>query len=522
MKYKILTLVGISAVLLAVFFIMQSGNAGKILAQEEKKDEAEPKSKFDLSAMSDKAKVVFLHGDLGEKVWDNGVRDWFKAYNKENKKDYKIFEKEFPVKPTEKLSNLPCDYWNVWVNHAGNEEYKDCPTLEILTEKYDVIVFKHSMDASIIETDTGKPALKSRKKTIENYMLQYNELKKKMHLFPDKRFVIWTIPALPEDITDESNANRIKEFRDWVTTKWDEKGDNIFVWDFYNLQTDGKLYFNPDYIKNQKRMKLQDTFLKKIVPDLGSRIVQVIQGKDFTVGGKRDAKIILLHHSTGNCIWKGGVAAWFTKYNVDNKTKFDISERSYPKSSPYGWQNYPYDYWNIWVKNAGKEQFKQEDTMEILTKEYDVIIFKHCYPVSKIEQNTGKADVESPKKTVENYQLQYDALKKKMKEFPDTQFIVWTGAALNRTSTNKQQAELAKTFFTWVKDKWDEKGDNIFVWDFWTLETGDGLYLKDEFAASAGNSHPGSEFSKKVAPFFSQRIVNILTSKGDTTSITGE
>ena len=73
-----------------------------------------------------------------------------------------------------------------------------------------------------------------------------------------------------------------------------------------------------------------------------------------------------------------------------------------------------------------------------------------------------------------------------------------------------------------MKDKWDEKDDNIFVWDFWTLETQDGLYLKDQYAASAGNSHPGKEFSKKVAPFFCQRIVNILAGKGDTTSITGE
>ena len=87
MKYKILTIVGISAVLLAMFFILQLGNAGKILAQAEEKPDADEKPEFDLSAMSDKAKVVFLHGDFGEKIWDGGVRDWFKAYNKENKKD---------------------------------------------------------------------------------------------------------------------------------------------------------------------------------------------------------------------------------------------------------------------------------------------------------------------------------------------------------------------------------------------------------------------------------------------------
>ena len=33
---------------------------------------------------------------------------------------------------------------------------------------------------------------------------------------------------------------------------------------------------------------------------------------------------------------------------------------SFPKPNPYGWNNYPYDYYNIWVKNAGEELYMEE------------------------------------------------------------------------------------------------------------------------------------------------------------------
>jgi len=76
--------------------------------------------------------------------------------------------------------------------------------------------------------------------------------------------------------------------------------------------------------------------------------------------------IIFLHHSTGYNIWlgntnkyiskltgKGDVIKCFDKYNRKNNTDYHITEQFFPKSSPYGWNNYPYDYYNIWVKNAG-------------------------------------------------------------------------------------------------------------------------------------------------------------------------
>lgn len=233
-----------------------------------------------------------------------------------------------------------------------------------------------------------------------------------------------------------------------------------------------------------------------------------------------DARILFLHHSTGQCIWDGGVADWFAAWNEAHGTHYAITEQAFPKESPYGWENYPYDYWNIWVSHAGDKPFKEEPTLEMLTRKYNVIVLKHCFPVSNMEADTGTPDVASSEKREENYRLQYAALKKKLRSFANVRFIVWTGAAQVQNDTDEAQARRAKAFFEWVRTDWDEKGDNIFVWDFRTLETEGGLYLRPAYAS--GDAHPNEEFSKKVAPLFCRRIVDVIQGRGDTASILGK
>jgi len=232
-------------------------------------------------------------------------------------------------------------------------------------------------------------------------------------------------------------------------------------------------------------------------------------------------RVIFLHHSTGGVIWEGGVSSWFEDYNARNETNYLIAERAYPTDG-YPWSNYPYDYWNIWVKHAGKRPYKKQDTLEILTADYDVVVWKHCFPVSEVEADTGSAKISSDRKSIENYKLQYEALKAKMYEFPDTRFIVWTGAAQVAGATNESSARRAGQFFDWVKQSWDEPGDNIYLWDFWQLETEGGFYLLDQYAVSEGDSHPNERFAAEVAPFFAQRVIDVIEGRGDTGSLTGQ
>jgi len=251
---------------------------------------------------------------------------------------------------------------------------------------------------------------------------------------------------------------------------------------------------------------------------------------------ENQTNIIFLHHSTGRYIWSGGlskierklgwfkgdVEKWFNNYNETHNKNYNITETDFPKKSPYGWSNYPYDYYNIWVKNAGDKPYKEEPTLEILTKKYDVIIFKHCFPVSGIKADELNNDINSDSKTLGNYKLQYAALKEKLLEFPETKFIVWTPTALVENDSNKDEAERANEFSEWVKTIWDTKGDNIYLWDFRELQTEGGLFFKNEYSSGSNDSHPNREFSKTVAPYFCKRIVNVIEGNGDNTSLTGK
>lgn len=248
-------------------------------------------------------------------------------------------------------------------------------------------------------------------------------------------------------------------------------------------------------------------------------------------------KILFLHHSTGDAIWKGNsksieikgihlgaeydVPKWFTNNNKNKGTSYQISEKSFPNEEPYGWQNYPYDYYNIWVKNAGDKAYMGEPTLEMLTKDYKVIIFKHCYPVSILNSDSVKSNINSSEKSIENYKLQYNAMKQKLLQFPDTKFILWTGAVMVQSQLTESNAQLTRFFIDWVRTTWDTENDNIFLWDFYELETEGGLYLKPEYATSPTNSHPNKDFAQKVAPYFCQRIVDVIENDGTKTMLTG-
>lgn len=247
--------------------------------------------------------------------------------------------------------------------------------------------------------------------------------------------------------------------------------------------------------------------------------------------------ILFLHHSTGRVIWTGKpsgidviknifskvyqVPDWFMEYNETNGTNYVISEQSFPKKEPYGWKNYPFDYYNIWVKNADKEQYLEEPSLDLLTSNNDLIIFKHCFPVSRVEDKNGNPDINSEEKTFENYILQYNALKDKLHEFQDTKFLLWTSPALLEHHTNPDEAQRSKAFVNWLINEWDEPDDNIYLWDFHELQTEGGLYLPLKNARNNSDSHPSKDFAARVAPLFCQRIVDVIENNGQKTNLTG-
>ena len=236
-------------------------------------------------------------------------------------------------------------------------------------------------------------------------------------------------------------------------------------------------------------------------------------------------RIGYLHHSTGGNIWAGGVQGFITTYNSAHGTGYQITEVTYPSTAGgYPWVNYPYDYWNLWVSRTGSQQDRGELNLDQLTAQFDVIVFKHCFPVSSIgpDSDCNPPSVSSGIQTIANYQLQYNALKTRMKQFPGTRFILWTGAAQTQATVSSASAQRARDFFTWVKTSWDQPGDNIFLWDFFELETEGGNVLKDAYAVSASDPHPNAAFSRVVAPYIGKRIVDVIEGRGDTGRMDGK
>jgi len=250
--------------------------------------------------------------------------------------------------------------------------------------------------------------------------------------------------------------------------------------------------------------------------------------------------ILFLHHSTGGVIWEGDLSQTdpdavnsssgakaqlpylFAQYNKETSNNYSIKEMIFPKASPYGWNNYPYDYYNIWVKHGGDKVYMKEPTLEMLTKENQVIIFKHCFPVSNIVADTDNPDINSNVMSLENYKLQYMALRDKLHEFSGVRFILFTGAVQVKSALTEEEGTRAREFYEWVTTEWDQPDDNIFLWDLYQLQTEGGLYFKDEYAVSMTDSHPNKEFAGRVASLLFSRITDVIESNGMHTSLTGE
>lgn len=98
------------------------------------------------------------------------------------------------------------------------------------------------------------------------------------------------------------------------------------------------------------------------------------QPKERAVPHEPASRILFLHHSTGEAIWKAGLPQYLQAWNASHGTRYAITEMTYPMSNGghtwldrmlptrvfrrlvhdrYPWDNYPYDYWNLWVAHTG-------------------------------------------------------------------------------------------------------------------------------------------------------------------------
>ena len=58
------------------------------------------------------------------------------------------------------------------------------------------------------------------------------------------------------------------------------------------------------------------------------------------------------------------------------------------------------------------------------------------------------------------------------------------------------------------------------MWDFFELETDGGRFLTPSHASE--DSHPNEKFAAEVAPIFGRRLIEVISGRGDSGSLTGE
>ena len=145
-----------------------------------------------------------------------------------------------------------------------------------------------------------------------------------------------------------------------------------------------------------------------------------------------------------------------------------------------------------------------------------------------MQPDSGNPNIASSTKSLENYKLQYRALRDLMDGYPDNRFIVWTLAPLHRLATNAETAQRARQFVDWVNTEWlTEDGqthDNIFLFDFWgqaaesdpNPQNGQVNTLKYEYekSHSGSDSHPNQLANETIGPIFAQFIVDTIEHSG--------
>lgn len=235
-------------------------------------------------------------------------------------------------------------------------------------------------------------------------------------------------------------------------------------------------------------------------------------------------KVIFLHHSTGEALfYEGNVQDYFSNYNSQNQTDYQITEKAYP-DSPYPWENYPYDYWNLWLNNQCNNSNSNIECLGSLCTRYNVIVFKHCYPGADILTDDGNPLISSSKKTLANYKLQYRALRDLMDAHPGNKFIVWTLVPLHRLATSTENAGRAREFVSWVLNDWlTEDGQNhpnIYIFNFYNLSAelnlspsqGKTNCLKFEYekSHSDNDSHPNLLANQTIGPLFAQFVIDCI------------
>ena len=238
-------------------------------------------------------------------------------------------------------------------------------------------------------------------------------------------------------------------------------------------------------------------------------------------------KILFIHHSTGENLLNYGnvrkllkqkdseIEFWDHGYNLSPKfptliAKFGLTFQT--GLSDNNGKITGTDY-NLVISNDSPKEyaeiFARENTDPTLKEilKYDIIIFKNCFPTTKID---------SDKKLEEDISY-YNQIRESLKKYPDKTFIVFTPPPLRKEVTKPEWAERARKLADYMdSENFVNSDDNLKVFNFFDLLADNSGENNNVLKRNYTNwfyrdSHPNKKANIEIAPVFVDYILKVIT-----------
>lgn len=179
-------------------------------------------------------------------------------------------------------------------------------------------------------------------------------------------------------------------------------------------------------------------------------------------------KVYFIHHSTGEIYWNGGMEK-------------ALEDHGYTGSAPW-WDGGtdPQDFPTL---------FNDANNWDILNN-YDIIIFKSCFPASDITSDSMLAD----------YKTWYKELYNVYRAHSDKLFVPMSTPPLLESHTSYSAAQRAIAFENWLIGDYKNNynGNNLAPFGLHTLLDDDSGYLHSDFISDPNDDHPNSHSGEVV------------------------
>jgi hypothetical protein len=209
-------------------------------------------------------------------------------------------------------------------------------------------------------------------------------------------------------------------------------------------------------------------------------------------------RIIWLHHSCGqNLINQGGVREGLTSLGYEFYDHGYNDEGLRLADGSYAGLNYDVPGDNTDPDGLatifGQPLHDPADNTFSHLMQYDVILFKSCFPVSNIGSDEQLAEYES----------YYRTIRDRIAQHPDKLFITVTQPPQVPGASDAGEATRARALADWLQsDEYLGGRPNLVTFDFYGHLAGDDGFLRPEYRMDDYDAHPNQRANQEIGPQF--------------------